>query len=227
MQFIVRKDLVHFLKKNRKMILGIFFVILFYSIYAKYTHDSIHRVFFSILGLHMDKDSFFADIIIFIFHIMVFVYIMLFLFFEMLRGNIENIFLRLSMKKWFFSKIVSIFLITFVLKICFYIMAIFISGYFAFFQILSYFCIDILFTLTIELVLFFHLILFYKNKFFFLLSGIFLVGILFIFPVPLTVFLIQEQYFFVLVYFALYVLLFLLSCLFMKKYYITLFEGSY
>ncbi len=226
MRYVLKKDFAQFFKKNSKLVAGIFVVLLFYSIYAKYNYDSTKQVFVAILGLYMDKNSFSADMVVFFFHIVVFIYIVLYLFFSMFRGNIENLFLRLPMKKWFFYKQISIFLVTILLKSSFYIIFSIISGYFDFFHVLSYFCIDVIFVITIQELLMFLLFLFYKNKVFFLLSSLFLIGIFLIFHFPLMVLKIQKQYFFVAVYAVFAFLFFFINGVFAKKSSMHLFEGS-
>lgn len=226
MKYVLQKDFVQFFKKNSKLVAGIFVVLLCYSIYAKYNCDSIKQVFIAILGLYMDQNSFSADVVVFFFHIVVFIYITLYLFFSMFRGNIENLFLRLPIKKWFFYKQISIFFVTILLKMCFYILASFISGYFDFFQVLSYFCIDVLFVITIQEVVMLLLFLFYKDRVFFLFGGLFLTSVFLIFPFPLMVLKIQKQYFFVLVYAVFALFLFFINGVFAKKSSMHLFEGS-
>ncbi len=224
MEFIIRKDFTQFFKKNWKLMLEIFLVIICYGFYAKNFYKDSEEIFITTLGLHILEYST-LDIVIFLFHKIVTLYIMISLFFSMLRGGIENLFLRLSMKKWFYYKELSMVGIITILKIGFYIISFFISGYKEFSKVFFYFGVDCLVTLIFGFVPILLLMIFYKNKWFVLPGILLLLGVFFKGNIPLTVVSILKNPIFILVSFFLCIGFGILNGLCIKKIYIDLFEG--
>lgn len=224
MLYVVKKDFTDFFKKNYGMFIGMFIVIICYGVYSKNNYSNIKQLFTLILGLHIYKDFFSVDFIIFIFHLGISLYIMSWLFFKMVSGNIENLFLRLSMKKWFYYKVISIMLLTSLIKVLLYITSIFISGYCNMLQIIFFFFTDLILTFFEQFLMMWWIGLFYQNKIKFIITIIFSVCIIYF--LPLTVISIVKNPMIIIIYIM---LLFLVFCLIkqnMVNIYNILFERS-
>ncbi len=225
MQFVIKRDISNFFKKNWKLIIFSLAVILCYCSYAKINYENPKDLFIVTLGLHIYKDHFPVDILMFIFYIIFDVYIVFWLFSDMLKGNIENLFLRLPMKKWILYKEFSIMLISTILKFSFYIVAILCSRYVDFSDITFLFIIDLVVTFTYEMLIILLLIMFYKNKFLTVISVVILLILLLIY-FPKTILLISEDLIIIITCIFTYFILCMLINKFMTKMYIFLFERS-
>lgn len=151
-------------------------------------------------------------------------YITLWIFYGMFKSNIECLFLRLSIKKWFLYKQISILLIIAIIKFIFYALSIYLSGYHNFLKIFYYFFVDNIFTNVLGLISIILLIIFYKNRLVSLITLIILIGFVSFIKVPVSVIDIINTN--VLVLIVIYFLLLLIAIIFIKNMYVSLFEGS-
>lgn len=221
--FIIKKDLNKFLQKNYKIILFTLSVITIFCIYAKKNYLDVKELFIITLGLDIYSNSFPIDYIIFVFHTGINLYITLYLFYSLFKNDIETIFLRLPITKWFLYKEISIMILLFIFKLTLYFIISLISQYKIIYGIIKFLLIDYLLTLNIGLLTMLFLVLFYKSKILSIICFITIMLIIIIFKIPLTV----SDYTNLWGYLILsYILILMLFIWFIKKQYIVLFERS-
>lgn len=222
MKYIIKKDMTGFFKKNLKIIIGIILVIIIYGIYAKLNYEP-SRLFQTMLGLQLYEDDFDIDRIVFFVHIMFSFYIMVWLFYDMVKGNIEMIFLRLSMHKWLWYKIISMIVITILIKALLYGITLIITGYIQP-SVFLYYIIDCMNTGILQIIGIALLCSCYRNKIF-LLIPLCLIG-LGITIGPITVGDIILQPVFVVVLISIGIIVSFLLKFVQNKKYVSVFEGS-
>lgn len=221
--FIIKKDLNKFFQKNYKIILFTLSVITIFCIYAKKNYLDAKELFIITLGLDIYSNSFPIDYIIFVFHTGINLYITLYLFYSLFKNDIETIFLRLPVTKWFLYKEISIIILLFIFKLTLYFIISLISQYKIIYGIIKFLLIDYLLTLNIGLLTMLFLVLFYKSKILSIICFITIMLIIIIFKIPLTV----SDYTNLWGYLILsYILILMLLIWFIKKQYIVLFERS-
>ena len=117
-------------------------------------------LFLSALGLNCTLDSNLLSLIMYILNIYMMIMIPLILLINDLE-HMENIFLRMKLKKWMIFKTMSILLITFIYRILIYILVSFFNKNY---MILSYFVHDYLFSVTIQMFFILFYLIIHKNK---------------------------------------------------------------
>lgn len=221
--FIIKKDLSKFFKKNYKIILFALSVIAIFCIYAKKNYSDVKELFMVTLGLTIYANRFAIDYIIFVFHIGINLYITLYLFYSLFKNDIETIFLRLPITKWFIYKEISIMIILFIVKSALYFITSLISQYKNIGSIINFLFIDSLLTFNIGLLAILLLVLFYKSKILSIICLIIIITIAIIFKIPLIV----SEYINLWAYLILsYILILILLTKSVKNEYIILFERS-
>ncbi len=220
--FIIKKDLIKFVKKNYKILLFMIAVIIIFCIYAKKNYPNTKELFMLTLGLTIYQNSFPIDYIIFVFHIGINLYITLYLFYSLFKNDIETIFLRLPVTKWFLYKEISIMSLLFTFKFGLYFIISLISQYKCL-DIIKFLLIDNLLTFNIGLLAMLLLVLYYKNKILAIIFSILIVLVAITLRLPLTVLDYTDSWLYLI--FS-YILIIILLIRFIKNQYIVLFERS-
>lgn len=122
MKSIVINDFMSLFLKNKKYIIGYYIIIIITIIMSQILkYDMDKELCHCLLGLRFEIHDDVLQILLFLFHMTVIVYIVLYLFCNDLKNGLENIFLRLKVAKWIIYKIISIFLCLLFTRIVLYI----------------------------------------------------------------------------------------------------------
>lgn len=221
MKYILMNDL-KLLKQKKKMIIVYLIIILSYLLYNSWINKGLNiELIYRTFGLKCTSESLMLDILMYIYNIVSFIYFTLLVFNNDIKTNITNIFLRMNMKKWLITKIVSIINITVILKLLSYILVTLIyivEGTFNF-EIIKCFLINTIWILFIELFVLYGYILFKKIPY---ILPVFIVLILINYKYLLFNFIAYNNYIFI----ALLINIILVTIiLFNNKKYICIFEN--
>lgn len=161
MKYIFMNDVNLIINKYKKVFI-FYVVLLLLYLWVNMTVDNQMNInlFLSALGLNCTLDSNLLSLIMYILNICMIMIIPLILLINDLE-HMENIFLRLKLKKWMIFKTMSILLITFIYKVLIYILILLFSKNYV---ILSYFVNDYLFSITIQLFFILFYLIVNKNK---------------------------------------------------------------
>ena len=159
MKYIFTNDANLIMNKYKKTFL-FYIVLLLLYLWVNVTDQIDIDLFLSALGLNCTLDSNLLSLIMYILNIYIMVMIPLILLINDL-DHMENIFLRMKLKKWMIFKTMSILLITFIYRILIYIL---ISFFNKNYMILSYFVHDYLFSVTIQMFFILFYLIVHKNK---------------------------------------------------------------
>ena len=224
MKYIFYSDIHKIFKKNYKMMLIYFALIILIFIskilaFQKITILDYHLV----LGLSFVNNARQLDKVMYIFNIMICVYVVLNLYVNCFKSNLENLFLRMDLTLWSLLKSLSLYLIIIIIKLTVHL------GILIFFKIKNIVITDFLVNLftDISMVCLFTIItiliysFFHKNKKLFLTFILMILLIIVFFQVPITVLLLRKY-----ILSLLYILI-ALTCIYaitIKKLYLGLFE---
>lgn len=158
MKFILKND-VSFLFQKEKKIIFLYYIItmLLFITFSKFSYLDNKSVFIMVNGLDTvleRQDT--VSLMIYLFILSFYCYIIFLLFTKDARSNLENIFLRITAKKWLSLKIISVFLIT-VCFLFFNYLLLFLISFFIKepnYILFSYFFKNLLYIFMIQLVLF-------------------------------------------------------------------------
>ena len=158
MKFILKND-VSFLFQKEKKIIFLYYIItmLLFITFSKFSYLDNKSVFIMVNGLDTGlerQDT--VSLMIYLFILSFYCYIIFLLFTKDARSNLENIFLRITAKKWLSLKIISVFLIT-VCFLFFNYLLLFLISFFIKepnYILFSYFFKNLLYIFMIQLVLF-------------------------------------------------------------------------
>lgn len=158
MKFILKND-VSFLFQKEKKIIFLYYIItmLLFITFSKFSYLDNKSVFIMVNGLDTvleRQDT--VSLMIYLFILSFYCYIIFLLFTKDARSNLENIFLRITTKKWLSLKIISVFLIT-VCFLFFNYLLLFLISFFIKepnYILFSYFFKNLLYIFMIQLVLF-------------------------------------------------------------------------
>lgn len=117
MKYILSSDMCILLKKRKVIILYIV-CLMFCCVFGKFIADGINLSFHT-LGLEVSGSPF--ALIMYMLNILFYAYFTSYLFINDVKNNSENVLSRLSKRKYVLYKIVSVVIITFVLKAIAYI----------------------------------------------------------------------------------------------------------
>lgn len=161
MKYIFMNDVSLIINKYKKVFI-FYVVLLLLYLWVNMTVDNQMDInlFLSALGLNCTLDSNLLSLIMYILNICMIMIIPLILLINDLE-HMENIFLRLKLKKWMIFKTMSILLITFIYKVLIYILILLFSKNYV---ILSYFVNDYLFSIIIQLFFILFYLIVNKNK---------------------------------------------------------------
>lgn len=161
MKYILFNDVNLIINKYRKvLIFNILILFIYLCVNISIDNQTNINLFLSMLGINCTLDSNLLSIIMYIFNIIFIIFIPLVLIINDLE-HMDNIFLRLKIKKWITFKIMSILLITFTYKILIYII-IMILGKNS--SIMYYFIKDYLFSISIQMLFMFIYLVANKNR---------------------------------------------------------------
>lgn len=172
--YIVLSDCEALIRKNYKILFFLLLVPVFvlWFITLKYNVKEMDILKIT-LGLNFSNGILITEMM-FILNIVIFLFFATYLYIKDLKNNLDNLFLRMSIKKWFYSKEILMILLTFILKMVQYILVSAIIYYDGKKGILSSKVIELFFTdylLTIFLqqvfiIMYFSINLFSKGKYF-------------------------------------------------------------
>ncbi len=207
MRYIILNDIFFINKKMKKWLIIYMLIIFLVPFYLKYTNLLSSDYFFVNVGLKFNKNSF-IEVLLFLLNICFYLYITLNLFFSNIKFGIDNLFNRITKKRYIIGKMLSMSLILLLLLIISFTVLFLIYNFlgiriFNILPILLYsfvitfiFCISVILVMELFLYkksiailfLFYLIILFYKyNQLYLLISNVF---ILFYFILILTFFII-------------------------------------
>ncbi len=181
MNFILKNDF-NYLKKNKIKLLLLFLLINVISLTLHLTEEipSLEKIMFS-NATNILKDEFsIIQYIIFLFNNIVFIFLILDLFIKDLNYELDNLFMRIKIFKWMFTKFSFVIILTIVLKLLEYLSLFFCLYLFSTIswniELVNLIVIDIVYTLSIEFSYLFLYILFYRanNIFIYYIVGVFL-----------------------------------------------------
>lgn len=188
MNYIVKNDILYLLKYKKKIMLMYFLMIVIYivvGLISKSSNDA--QLFYDSLGLNCSLTKNVLVMMMYLFNVGIFLYISFILFTKDIKNGIDNIFLRLDKKKWLLVKIMSILLVTIIIKISVYLiltLLLLINGIHIN-NIVNLFIIDILYISIIQnIALALYII---NSKYKYLLYSILSVMILLINYLPLNI----------------------------------------
>lgn len=129
MWYIIKSDLLNILSYKKRYIAVYFLVIIFYFLYSKsfaltQGNDLLNRM----LGLHFSTESDLISISLYFYTLSSFLYFAIYLFSKDLKNGIDNLFLRIQPNNWLVIKLISITLITLVIKIFAYLLTTLLVG---------------------------------------------------------------------------------------------------
>lgn len=184
--YIFLHDCEVIIRKNYKMLLFLIFVPVFFLgfVTLKYSTKGIDILIVT-LGLHFSKSTLIGKIM-FIFHIIIFLFIAIYLYICDLKNNLDYLFLRMKIVKWFYSKELFLIVLTFILKLIQYMfvsMIIYWNGKKGILsnELILFFFTDYFVTLILQqifIILYFAIYLFAKGRYF--IIAIFLGFIMFV-----------------------------------------------
>lgn len=116
MKYILVNDFSHLLKKKRLIL--IYLILIFSNLLFKIFdfRNILDDDYFITLGLMIDSNNY-ISIITYILNIMFTIYLFFSIYTLSFKNNSENIFLRISIEKWSFLKVLSMFLIIIFIKL--------------------------------------------------------------------------------------------------------------
>ncbi len=176
------KNDFNYLKKNKIKLLLLFLLINVISLTLHLTEEipSLEKIMFS-NATNILKDEFsIIQYIIFLFNNIVFIFLILDLFIKDLNYELDNLFMRIKIFKWMFTKFSFVIIVTIVLKLLEYLSLFFclylLSTISWNIELVNLIVIDIVYTLSIEFSYLFLYILFYRanNIFIYYIVGVFL-----------------------------------------------------
>lgn len=223
MKYIFINDIFNFLKNKAKLIF--LFLVFYISILIFY--KVVYKIELSseicdILGINYSSnfERGLLPNLLFIFNIFVNIYICMYLFTYDINNNLENIFLRITQKKWLIYKMISIVLISaFIRVIIFFIAFILFKGDVIFY--FKVFALYNIFIFVIQLFFLFIYIVISKSKLYLLIFiGLLLISLKFL-DWDISV---MNNIFFYLI-FLIFILLYLIMSIF-KYNYCKVFEGE-
>ncbi len=185
MKYILINDILSFIKKYYRYLLG-YFIILISMIFIQNIvgFKSDENLFIDIVGLNLDSNGNLYSLLMFLLNLAIHLLVIFQIFDNDIKNGLTNIFLRINKQKWIIYKYISITFINLILRLIVY------SLTFIFFKILSgslsiniikYFLINFLFIMLIDYLFLNIYILTKKNKI--------LLYIVFIITISLGVFL--------------------------------------
>lgn len=127
MIYIFKNDVSYFFHHNKKILMIYIGLVLGYWGLQRFSNYITVDTFYDTLGLNIG-DSGLLEYILFIFTIGVYIYICARIFTKDLKVGMDHIFLRMNSSKWFLYKWMTIFMITFLLKLTIYILIIVLIG---------------------------------------------------------------------------------------------------
>ena len=181
MNFIIQNDF-NYLKKNKIKLLFLFLLInvISLTLHLKEEIPFLEKIMFS-NATNILKDEFsIIQYIIFLFNNIVFIFLILDLFIKDLNYELDNLFMRIKIFKWMFTKFSFVIIVTIVLKLLEYLSLFFclylLSTISWNIELVNLIVIDIVYTLSIEFSYLFLYILFYRanNIFIYYIVGVFL-----------------------------------------------------
>lgn len=178
MKFILKND-ISFLFLKEKKIISLYYIvsIILFITFSKFSYMDNKDILIMINGLDvvLEKQDMFS-FMIYLFILSFYCYIIFLLFTKDARSNLENIFLRITTKKWLSLKMLSVLLIT-VCILFFNYLLLFLTSFLIKepnYILFSYFFKNLLYIFMIQLLVIFNYVLFQiKQKICYLfLSGI-------------------------------------------------------
>ena len=128
MKFVIRNDTYYVVAKKKIFLLVYLCCLLLVSFFLKSQTGNEYSFVKSVLGIWAGIDSNIIAKIFLVYSFFVYIYLGYDLFLKDLRFSYGNIFSRLNKKTWVISKIISIFLITWLIKIITYLLLFIIAG---------------------------------------------------------------------------------------------------
>lgn len=157
MKYIIINDLeylIHHKKKFLLLLLGVPVIIgLIYSIYVM---DSDKVIYVSLGNHYRISESLPVELVMYIFNLCMYIYLVFDIYIKDLNYQLDHIFLRISLSRWFFNKTCLFLIIIFVLKLLEYgLVGVGISFFsdISFLKIFHFGIIDFLYIITIQLLL--------------------------------------------------------------------------
>lgn len=184
MRFLFKNDLCHIFSKRRIMIYIYLLLPLINYILIKDSQLSKIEIFSSCLGLNFNiNENNVFEIIIYIMNISFFTFLIVDLFLKDICYQIDNIFLRISPKKWVLTKIICSFIILFTIRFIQYMILILFlhTDLKNLHEIFILFITEILYLILIQYIILSTIIFLKKGKYKFL---VYVIAILFIYLIP-------------------------------------------
>lgn len=110
MKYIILNDMFFMNKKIKKWLIVYMLIIFLVPFYIKYANLLSYDYFFVNIGLKFNKNSF-IEILLFLLNICFYLYISLNLFFSNVKFGVDNLFNRITKKKYIIGKLLSMLLI--------------------------------------------------------------------------------------------------------------------
>lgn len=220
-KYVLKNDLYYGLNKYKKYTI-IFCLTLMILLFVKsFGIKNYNNLYYEIVGFEFNLVDFVSSLL-FIFNIGFSFYITLTLFLNDLKNDMDNLFLRVDVVKWLFTKILSIFIVQSIIKIILFILLyleiIVLKGVVD--NLLVVFIVNIIFTMLLNLL---FLLLFVITKKYKLLSILFLIFFVVIFRNEINYSLIANNISIMLV--IIFIILIVMN-LFIKKNYNCIFENT-
>lgn len=214
MKYIFLND-IQYLFCKRRGLLGVLllFPCLLAIFFATYIED-MNEIVFMVMGNHLNvSTSNYLEFVMFLFHLSIFIYLLFDIYIKDIKYQLDNIFLRISVGKWFVQKTYVFIIIMFFLKsleyflllipLLFFPLSITVS------DIIKYLFVDFCyFTFCQFSLLFFYLLGYFKKLFF-------VIGIVFVCVFPKDI--ISLCSYFLLLLVGTFLLILFMKIIFQKK----------
>lgn len=161
MKFVIKNDTFYMLYRRKIFILIYYFCLIIVALLLKTTIGNKLIISQCLLGIKYFIDANVILKIFMIYNFTIYIYIAYDLFLKDIRMNYGNIFSRITKIKWILGKLVSIFIITFLIKIITYLLIYIIFGYR--YNLIQYF-FNFLFICFWQIIFLIGYIAFFKSK---------------------------------------------------------------
>lgn len=121
MKYIIYSDLFYLFSKKKKILFFIFiFPIFMFLININSEISGFEEIIYFVLGVNLDQYSSIFEVILFLINVICILYINMDMFFKDLDYNMDNIFLRVNVRKWYILKLFTISIFISIMKCILY-----------------------------------------------------------------------------------------------------------
>jgi hypothetical protein len=123
MKYIMYNDLFYIFSKKKKILFLIFIIPIFiFLININSKFSSFDEIIYFILGVNLNQDSSIFEVILFLINVICILYINMDNFFKDLDYNMDNIFLRVNIRRWYILKLFTTSIFISIIKCILYLL---------------------------------------------------------------------------------------------------------